>query len=755
MANLKTPNTLQRRSLTSVEHNGVTLLEAVAVIQDAKRTIFLFFQHDTELTSVAPGNGLCIIDQRSVGNAPILICEADSLDGPVQVMFGDLSVQVTPTFAETNLYAGKNVFVSVRNGESADVILDWLKFHCVHHGLEGAVILNRAKPGTDKKFERKLEKGLKKLSHACVVTLLDANIALGRADLPPESHPFCVPEAPGKDRMKVADPEPWASPLAEVVIYEVFRRLFLDKARAVANIDVFDLLEIGDRQSVFDAVVASSFGVIPLVGRHCYPWRVRKGNAATFGDHICVQFDVKKLRKRWCIAPQKAGESAVWRLVRIGKVESDPDNGRTFFRFMALRHPTHSVSKIVPKSSLIENEKLLYLAQNTLGHTPVRMPEISSGSSIGEKTRSVIITTMKNEGPFILEWIAYHRAIGFDDFLIYTNDCTDGTDTLLDMLQSKGVVQHRDNPFRNTGLKPQHAALQAAESEPIVSEAKWLVCMDVDEYINIKVGEGTLSDLFAAVPDANMIAMTWRLFGNADIHKYEDEFITEKFTRCAHELTRKPHQAWGFKTIFQNIGLFKKLGVHRPKGLNPQLLEKISWVNGSGVPLPKEMFRNSWRSTVQTFGYDLVSLNHYAVRSAESFLVKRDRGRVNHVNRDQGLAYWFRMNNNVAEDRSIQAMAPKLKAEYERLLSDPEIAALHKSSVKSHRDKIFELLGTKKYSSFYSELTSPRMQLLSRMHAHFGANVFLAGPDCIPQNVLEQDPDSNFFFTVERQKTNH
>lgn len=43
------------------------------------------------------------------------------------------------------------------------------------------------------------------------------------------------------------------------------------------------------------------------------------------------------------------------------------------------------------------------------------------------------------------------------------------------------------------------------------------------------------------------------------------------------------------------------------------------------------MFRNGWRSTIETYGYDLVQLNHYAVRSAESFLVKRDRGRVNHV----------------------------------------------------------------------------------------------------------------------------
>ena len=45
-----------------------------------------------------------------------------------------------------------------------------------------------------------------------------------------------------------------------------------------------------------------------------------------------------------------------------------------------------------------------------------------------------------------------------------------------------------------------------------------------------------------------------------------------------------------------------------------------------------------------------MQLNHYAVRSAESFLVKRDRGRVNHVDRDQGLNYWFRMNHNADSD---------------------------------------------------------------------------------------------------------
>lgn len=367
-----------------------------------------------------------------------------------------------------------------------------------------------------------------------------------------------------------------------------------------------------------------------------------------------------------------------------------------------------------------------------------------------EAGRTAIVTTMKNEGPFILEWLAYHRAIGVDDFLIYTNDCSDGTDTMLEMLQAKGIVQHRVNPWVPGGeLKPQHAALQAAESEPVMMNCGWGICMDVDEFIDIKIGDGTLSALYAAMGDANMISLTWRLFGNSEVHPYEDRFLIEQFTRCAPEIVRKPHQAWGFKTLFRNIEIYKKLGVHRPKGLKPDLWNQVRWLNGSGKPLPKEMFRNGWRSTLETYGYDWVQLNHYAVRSAESFLVKRDRGRVNHVDRDQGLNYWFRMNHNADEDRSIQRMILAARAEFDRLMADPDIRAAHAFSVKCHRDKIAQLMATENYQRFYAELTGPRMERLCRMQQHFGSAVFAAGPGVIPPDLHEQQLAPDYFFTVE------
>ncbi|MEL7463568.1 MAG: glycosyltransferase family 2 protein [Pseudomonadota bacterium] len=354
--------------------------------------------------------------------------------------------------------------------------------------------------------------------------------------------------------------------------------------------------------------------------------------------------------------------------------------------------------------------------------------------------RVLIVTTMKNEGPFILEWIAYHRSIGVTDFLVYTNDCDDGTDAFHDLLAEKGVIaEHLDNPFRTmNGVKPQHAALWNSQTRPVAQEADWIIGMDVDEFINIHVGEGRFQDLLDAVPDANMISMTWRLFGNGFVRDFEDGFVTEKLLHCAHERARKPHQAWGFKTAFRNTGIYRKFGVHRPKGLKPDRAGEINWVDSNGRQMPESYHQAGWRASKRNWGYGLVTLNHYSLRSSESYLVKRDRGRVNHVDRDQGLAYWFRMNHNAVEDRSILPKLPAAKAEFDRLMEDPDIRAMHERCVLAHRAKIDELMERPDYRELFETIESKRMKNLSRMLMNFGNAIFHEGPHAVPEEFLKQ-----------------
>jgi hypothetical protein len=69
------------------------------------------------------------------------------------------------------------------------------------------------------------------------------------------------------------------------------------------------------------------------------------------------------------------------------------------------------------------------------------------------------VTTQKNEGAFLLEWIAYHKIIGFTDIVILSNDCEDGSDEILDHLSKSGEIVHlrNDGPYDDRGI--QFAAL--------------------------------------------------------------------------------------------------------------------------------------------------------------------------------------------------------------------------------------------------------------------------------------------------------
>ena len=107
------------------------------------------------------------------------------------------------------------------------------------------------------------------------------------------------------------------------------------------------------------------------------------------------------------------------------------------------------------------------------------------------------------------------------------------------------------------------------------------------------------------------------------------------------------------------------------------------------------------------------------------------------------------MNNNAEIDETIQARLPMMQAELAQLMADPQIAAAHDHAVRQHSAKITELRARADYAAFYDVLTSNRLETLSRLHSHFGANVFLSGPTVIPNDILTRDPEADWFFTVE------
>ncbi len=364
-----------------------------------------------------------------------------------------------------------------------------------------------------------------------------------------------------------------------------------------------------------------------------------------------------------------------------------------------------AVSRFCPHNRLGSVDETAEMPQ----YTPIEPRKLR-----GKSTGNVIVACMKNEAPYIIEWIAYHRAIGVDGFIIYTNGCEDGTTEILDRLQEMGVLIHEDNNDWK-GNSPQQAALNRAVKHPLVTNAEWVAHIDVDEFINVRFGNGTLPEFLDRIGDATNVAMTWRLFGHNGVLQLADKPVIEQFTGAAPKYCPKPHTVWGFKTLYRNINAYEKISCHRTTKLREGKRDQVKWVNGNGAPIGGSIADGGWRSSVKSIGYDLIQLNHYALRSAESYLIKRQRGRALHVDRSIGVNYWLRMDFNQHKDITIQRNLDRTNAEIARLKSDDTLVGIHQQGLKWHEAKAKELHKNPEFEELYQQALDLDLNDLERV----------------------------------------
>lgn len=325
------------------------------------------------------------------------------------------------------------------------------------------------------------------------------------------------------------------------------------------------------------------------------------------------------------------------------------------------------------------------------------------------------VLTVRNEGAFLLEWLAHHRAVGITDFLVFSNDCQDGTDLMLDRLQALGWLTHVPNSGPHRG-GPQWTALKRADRHPLVTGADWLITFDIDEFINVRVGNRTLPALLDALPEATAIPITWRMFGNSGVARFVDAPLTETFTRAAPERLYWPWQAMMFKTLYRNDGSYRRIGIHRPRKPDPDRLPAQRWFDGSGRRLPEIFHRERLFSNPGSAPFGLVQLNHYALGSAESFILKCDRGNSFQNSQPTTMDYWVDRNfNDVVEDSILALPTSALRLE---LHDDPILEALHLEAVTWRKRRFATLMAEEPWRSLYGRLLmTPPTRVLGRVEA--------------------------------------
>lgn len=294
-----------------------------------------------------------------------------------------------------------------------------------------------------------------------------------------------------------------------------------------------------------------------------------------------------------------------------------------------------------------------------------------------------VVSTMKNEGPYILEWIAHYKTLGFDNILVCTNDCSDTTVEILQRLQEMGLAVHHPTIVRRAGIH-RSALRQASKLYPMVIDSKWVFVCDVDEFLNIHCGDGSARALIAdSGEDVDVVSVPWRIFGAQGVDDFIDKPVTEQFTtgEFAYDRELRPTAGKFVKSLYTNQHKFQRMGLHAPVTLEEHLPDTrhvypggaLCTVNGKRTENPPE--------------FTVAQVNHYAVRSLESFLIKRSRGRANHSHHVLGVEYWEKFNLNDETDTSISRYHAASRALLDDLHKDPVLKDLHARSVYWHKRK--------------------------------------------------------------------
>lgn len=235
-------------------------------------------------------------------------------------------------------------------------------------------------------------------------------------------------------------------------------------------------------------------------------------------------------------------------------------------------------------------------------------------SEVTSSPTTALCAIMRNEGPFVLEWIAHHRALGFDQIIIYDNESTDDLPRLCHSLSNAGAIIYRPWPDPELGcvISPQILAYQHAVANLTTN---WLCCLDADEFLVLEHAS-TIQEFLANAGLAGMpIALNWKLFGSSGAIDASPDPVTERFIRCGSDL----HPANAVIKTFGPRWLLHA-GAHIHIHGWPLVAGQF-YVDASGARVEVESntflrppcWKHAW-------------INHYIVKSREEFERKRVRG---------------------------------------------------------------------------------------------------------------------------------
>ncbi len=302
-----------------------------------------------------------------------------------------------------------------------------------------------------------------------------------------------------------------------------------------------------------------------------------------------------------------------------------------------------------------------------------------------------LIATVRNEGLYLLEWLAWHRCLGIKDFFVYSNDNTDGSDALLFALARAGLITWLENSDHGAAPPQFKAYGHALSVVPQILNYRWAAIIDADEFIMLDFDK--YDGIMAFMNSQNRqgvdaIGLNWLFFGANGHQAWSDDLTIRRFKSrepCANNHVKvilRPNK-FLYSTCHYPIAFrHAKYGFFNERG-TPHIYLK----SGRPALSDKPSAENAW-------------INHYYCRSAREFIWKKARGYGDQRNdyaglfaplqREQGrfegefrYGLQFVRETNYINDARALRRAPMVDWEIANMLSDPAIKLAHTAVIES------------------------------------------------------------------------
>jgi len=266
-------------------------------------------------------------------------------------------------------------------------------------------------------------------------------------------------------------------------------------------------------------------------------------------------------------------------------------------------------------------------------HLAPAVRAILSALGAGPKYWYSIVACARWEAPYIVEWVNYHRLIGFDHIFLYCND--DDPLEMFELLLPFTEGEHRFVTFQHFLYQGQQQAMYEHFLKNHKDKTEWVAFLDIDEFLRLP-RDGTVDRFvksFGGATDA--IYLNWLFFGNSGFQTPPPGGVLKNYTMRETNVSNMMTKTFAKSSIFPSTLPRGEFAGHIWHYLN--CLENFAAIriqNVLGRDMQNYYFGEGDRETNDYLrspgiGAQILSvamINHYAYRSSEALQRRLARG---------------------------------------------------------------------------------------------------------------------------------